>query len=142
MGGNGVERKTLIQAFILGLGQVTGKILSLVFLYRFSKDLGNTGLSLYTYAYIPFSIFSDLSTFGLIPGTSKAVSKLIAENDNVYMIKDKKDRLDCCQALKKAERAKKLKLDPAVMASPFITTIVDAISLITYFKIASLFLGL
>ncbi len=35
--------------------------------------------------------------------------KLIAENDNVYMIKDKKDRLDCCQALKKAERAKKLK---------------------------------
>jgi len=81
MGGNGVERKTLIQAFILGLGQVTGKILSLVFLYRFSKDLGNTGLSLYTYAYIPFSIFSDLSTFGLIPGTSKAVSKLIAENE-------------------------------------------------------------
>ena len=36
-------------------------------------------------------------------------NKLIAENDNVYMIKDKKDRLDCCQALKKAERAKKLK---------------------------------
>ena len=32
-------------------------------------------------------------------------NKLIAENDNVYMIKDKKDRLDCCQALKKAERS-------------------------------------
>ncbi len=38
--------------------------------------------------------------------------------------------------------AKKLKLDPAVMASPFITTIVDAISLITYFKIATLLLGI
>ena len=32
--------------------------------------------------------------------------------------------------------AKKLKLDPAVMASPFITTIVDAASLLVYFSIA------
>lgn len=32
--------------------------------------------------------------------------------------------------------AKKLKFDPAVMASPFITTIVDAVSLFIYFKIA------
>jgi len=38
--------------------------------------------------------------------------------------------------------AKKIKLDPAVMASPFITTLVDAISLITYFKIASMLLGI
>ena len=33
--------------------------------------------------------------------------------------------------------AKKIKLDPAVMASPFITTIVDSITLIIYFAIAS-----
>ncbi len=32
--------------------------------------------------------------------------------------------------------AKSLKLDPAVMASPFITTIVDAVSLIIYFSVA------
>ena len=32
--------------------------------------------------------------------------------------------------------AKKLKLDPAVMASPFITTIIDAVSLMVYFGIA------
>ena len=38
--------------------------------------------------------------------------------------------------------AKKLKFDPAVMASPFITTIVDACSLLIYFKIASLMLGI
>ena len=38
--------------------------------------------------------------------------------------------------------AKKLKLDPAVMASPFITTIVDALSLLLYFRIASLLLHL
>lgn len=37
--------------------------------------------------------------------------------------------------------AKKLGFDPAVMASPFITTIVDAISLIIYFKISQQILG-
>lgn len=38
--------------------------------------------------------------------------------------------------------AKKIGFDPAVMASPFITTIVDAISLIIYFQIATHILGL
>jgi magnesium transporter len=38
--------------------------------------------------------------------------------------------------------AKKIKLDPAVMASPFITTIVDAVSLLIYFRFASLLLGI
>lgn len=38
--------------------------------------------------------------------------------------------------------AKRIKLDPAVMASPFITTIVDAVSLIIYFAIATKILGL
>jgi magnesium transporter len=38
--------------------------------------------------------------------------------------------------------AKKLGFDPAVMASPFITTIVDACSLLIYFKIAGLLLGI
>jgi len=38
--------------------------------------------------------------------------------------------------------AKRMKLDPAVMASPFITTIVDALSLLVYFCIAQTLLGL
>ena len=38
--------------------------------------------------------------------------------------------------------AKKLGFDPAVMAAPFITTLVDAISLIVYFAIATALLGL
>lgn len=38
--------------------------------------------------------------------------------------------------------AKKIGFDPAVMASPFITTIVDAVSLLIYFNIASMFLPL
>lgn len=38
--------------------------------------------------------------------------------------------------------AKKIGFDPAVMASPFITTIVDALTLVVYFQIASHMLGL
>ena len=38
--------------------------------------------------------------------------------------------------------AEKIGFDPAVMASPFITTIVDALSLLIYFEIASSILGI
>ena len=38
--------------------------------------------------------------------------------------------------------AKKIGFDPAVMASPFITTIVDAISLLIYFRFATWILGI
>ncbi|HOJ09554.1 MAG TPA: magnesium transporter [Clostridiales bacterium] len=38
--------------------------------------------------------------------------------------------------------AKKLNLDPAIMASPLITTIVDALALMSYFSIARLLLGI
>ena len=37
--------------------------------------------------------------------------------------------------------AKAVKLDPAVMASPFISTIVDALSLLVYFLFAKALLG-
>ena len=37
--------------------------------------------------------------------------------------------------------AKALGADPAVMASPFITTIVDAVSLLVYFMFAKMLLG-
>jgi len=38
--------------------------------------------------------------------------------------------------------AKSVKLDPAIMASPLITTIVDAFSLIIYFKMAHMLIGI
>ncbi len=38
--------------------------------------------------------------------------------------------------------AKKIGFDPAVMASPFITTIVDALSLLIYFTVAGIFLNI
>ena len=38
--------------------------------------------------------------------------------------------------------AKRLGFDPAVMASPLITTVVDALSLLVYFQMASWLLGI
>jgi len=38
--------------------------------------------------------------------------------------------------------AERLGIDPAVMASPFITTVVDALSLLIYFAIATQVLGI
>lgn len=38
--------------------------------------------------------------------------------------------------------AKSLKIDPAIMASPLITTIVDTAALIVYFKLSTIFLGI
>ena len=78
-----MKDKSLLQAIILGFGQITSKILSLIFLFRFSKDLGEAGLSIYAYTYVPFSIFADLSTFGFIPGISKLVSKLKSDNQEL-----------------------------------------------------------
>ena len=38
--------------------------------------------------------------------------------------------------------AHRIGFDPAVMASPFITTLVDAVSLLVYFRVAKLMLGI
>lgn len=45
----------------------------------------------------------------LLHETFQEFQKELKENDGVYLIKDKEDRLECCQALKKKERIKKLK---------------------------------
>ena len=38
--------------------------------------------------------------------------------------------------------AKRFKLDPAIMASPLITTLVDIFSILVYFQIATAIMGL
>ena len=38
--------------------------------------------------------------------------------------------------------AKKLKLDPAIMAAPLITTVVDVCSILVYFQVATHIMGL
>ena len=77
------------------------------------------------------------------------VDKLMFGNENITLMVD----LVVCLALAVTVMvakvvgcmlpmaAKALKLDPAVMASPFISTIVDALSLLVYFLFAKMLLG-
>ena len=77
------------------------------------------------------------------------IDKLLFGNDNITFMVD----LVVCLALAVTVfiaklvgcmlpmAAKALKLDPAVMASPFISTIVDALSLLVYFLFAKMLLG-
>lgn len=54
------------------------------------------------------NIFSDAS---LLSSSIEEFNNHLKLNDNNYIVKDKTDRMDCCQALKKKERAKKIKSD-------------------------------
>ena len=58
------------------------------------------------------------------------------EEGNTRLLFDAGERGACLR------NAEKLGIDPAVMASPFITTIVDALSLLIYFRFATALLGL
>jgi magnesium transporter len=72
------------------------------------------------------------------------VDKLLFANPNITFMVDLVVCLALCVTVILAKivgcmlpmAAKALKLDPAVMASPFITTIVDALSLLIYFLFA------
>ena len=68
-----MEKKAITQGLILVIGQVSGKIISLIFIFLLASKLKPIGLHLYTYAYIPYSLFLDLAGFGLIPGASNFI---------------------------------------------------------------------
>ena len=77
------------------------------------------------------------------------VDKMLFGNHNITLMVDLVVCLALCVTVVVAKLvgcllpigAKAIKLDPAVMASPFISTIVDALSLLVYFLFAKMLLG-
>ena len=77
------------------------------------------------------------------------VDKLLMGNTHITFLVDLVVCLALCVTVIAAKMvgcmlpmaAKAVKLDPAVMASPFISTIVDALSLLVYFLFAKMLLG-
>ena len=77
------------------------------------------------------------------------IDHLLMGNENITLMVDLVVCLALCVTVVLAKvvgcmlpmAAKAVKLDPAVMASPFISTIVDALSLLVYFLFAKLLLG-
>ncbi len=70
-----MDKKILRGAFIVTLGIILSKGLSLFFIFPFSKMVGSVGLALYTYAYTPFLLFLEASTLGIPLAVNKLVSK-------------------------------------------------------------------
>ena len=77
----------------------------------------------------------NLLRLTLLTAVSPAVAATVSLTLAVTVLAAK--LVGCCLPI----LAKRLGLDPAVMASPFITTLVDAVSLLAYFGMASLLLG-
>jgi polyadenylate-binding protein len=62
-------------------------------------------------AYIIENVENYKNIFGdqnLLDESLEAFRKHLKENDDTYVVKDKDDRMDCCQALKRKDRIKKL----------------------------------
>ncbi|MBQ3503510.1 MAG: magnesium transporter [Oscillospiraceae bacterium] len=78
------------------------------------------------------------------------VDRMLMGNENITLMVDAVVCLALCVTVVLAKvvgcllpmGAKAVKLDPAVMASPFITTIVDALSLLVYFLFARMLLNI
>ena len=80
----------------------------------------------------------------MILEVDKLVDRMMMGNENITLMVDAVVCFALCVTVVLAKivgcllpmAAKAVKLDPAVMASPFITTIVDALSLLVYFLFA------
>ncbi len=68
-------------ALIVTVSILISKLLGIVFVFPFSRIVGIDALSLYSYAYVPLTLFLDLSTLGIPHGTSKFVSKYYTNDD-------------------------------------------------------------
>lgn len=71
------------RSIILALGHIITRALGLLIIFPFNKLVGNEYMKIYNYAYIPFVVFSDIITIGVIPQTSK----MISNNKNNYILK-------------------------------------------------------
>ncbi|MCL2521539.1 MAG: polysaccharide biosynthesis protein [Erysipelotrichales bacterium] len=76
------ERSNFIkEAKVLGAGIFISRLLGLLFVFPFAKMIGPAGVSLYTYAYVPYTLFLDLSSLGIPMGLSKLVARYNAEDN-------------------------------------------------------------
>ena len=70
------------KSFILAIGNTINKILGMVFIYILAN---NDKAILYQTSYLFFSIFNDIATIGLIPGTTKITSALAEDEVSIFL---------------------------------------------------------
>ena len=67
--------KLLRGTFVLTLGTMVSRLIGLIYIFPFYALVGVEGAALYTYAYIPYTIFLSVATMGVPLAVSKFVSK-------------------------------------------------------------------
>jgi len=70
-----MSSKLLRGTFILTLGTIISKILGLLYVIPFYHIVGDKGNALYSFAYIPYTIFISIATAGIPLAVSKFISK-------------------------------------------------------------------
>ncbi len=70
-----MSSKLLKGAFILTLGTIISRVLGLLYVIPFYKIVGPQGTILYSYAYVPYTIFISIATAGVPMAISKFISK-------------------------------------------------------------------
>ncbi|WP_042345224.1 putative polysaccharide biosynthesis protein [Bacillus massiliigorillae] len=70
-----MSSKLLKGTFILTIGMVLSKVLGLLYVIPFEAIVGNKGTQLYSYGYVPYTIFISIATGGIPLAVSKFVAK-------------------------------------------------------------------
>ncbi len=70
-----MSSKLLRGTFILTLGTIISKVLGLFYVIPFYAIVGDEGTALYSYSYVPYTIFISVATAGVPLAVSKFISK-------------------------------------------------------------------
>lgn len=75
------ENKLMRSTFILTAAHYTSNILGLIYIFPFTAIVGQQGIALYSYGYLPYTVLLSFATLGVPIAVSKFVSKYNALGD-------------------------------------------------------------
>lgn len=75
------DSKLMRGTFVLSAATLISKVLGLIYLFPFTAIVGQTGIALYNYGYLPYTVILSLATLGVPLAVSKFVSKYNALGD-------------------------------------------------------------
>lgn len=75
VGRDSMQSKLLRGTFILTLGTILSKIIGLIYVIPFYQIVGKQGTQLYSFSYVPYTIFISIATAGVPLAVSKFIAK-------------------------------------------------------------------
>ncbi len=79
-----MKSNLLKKASILMIGVIISRLIGLFVVFPFAKMVKNEGVILFSYAYVPYSLFLDLSTLGIPNAIAKVISKNNSSDKNCF----------------------------------------------------------